>query len=341
MRMKALLAATLLGAAAAASAAASEAPAAGSRGWVADARLWVSELWRRERSAADWLERIGPALVQQDYQGTLVTVSGNSMDTLGVFHAWDEGRERMRLVALTGPRREVIQNDRMVMCIGTGLASVGYDGDSSGTWNPAGKFASAGKLPNYRATLGRVGRVAARDCQVVDLQPKDQWRYGYRLWLDHETGLPLRIALLGEAGRPLEQMAFTELRTTKPAVADLRPSTTQGLRRVQNLKVNRVAADPGWRVAPPPPGFSLRGGRRLGDSVQLLYSDGLASVSVYIEPVAGARRGEVARRRGAVNVHTVFGNGRRIVAIGKVPAATVTYFARHVAPAEGKLAATP
>jgi hypothetical protein len=95
-------------------------------------------------------------------------------------------------------------------------------------------------------------------------------------------------------------MAFTELRVSRPSDADLRPSTTEGLRRVQSLKVNRVAADPRWRVAPPPPGFALRGGRRLGDSVQLLYSDGLASVSVYIEPIAGARSGEnaLAPRRG-------------------------------------------
>jgi sigma-E factor negative regulatory protein RseB len=309
------------------------------QGWVQGAKHWVTGLWSRD--AKDWLERIGPALERQDYQGTLVTVSGNSIDTLGVFHSWDGGRERMRLVALAGPKREVIRDDKMVMCIGTGLGSVGYDGDAN-RWNPAGKFAEAGKLPNYSARMVKTGRVADRDCQVVDLQPKDQWRYGYRLWLDHDTGLPLRIALLGEQGRPMEQMAFTQLSTTKPAAADLKPSTTEGLRRVQNLMVNRVAEDPRWRVSPPPPGFTLRGGRRLGESVQLLYSDGLASVSVYIEPVAGARRsGENAIRRGAVNVHTRLANGRRIVAIGKVPAATVTYFARHVVPAEGTLAGTP
>jgi sigma-E factor negative regulatory protein RseB len=335
MMSRFLLAAALLGAANPAGAG----PATDvSPGLIAGARQWVSGLWSRD--AKDWLERIGPALVQQDYQGTLVTVSGNSMDTLGVFHSWDGSRERMRLVALTGPKREVIRDDKMVMCIGTGLGAAGYDGDSAGRWNPAGKFATAGKLPSYTAKLSRTGRVANRDCQVVDLQPKDQWRYGYRLWLDHDTGLPLRIALLGEAGQPLEQMAFTDLKTSAPSAADLRPSTTEGLRRVQNLKVNRVAADPRWRVAPPPPGFTLRGGRRLGDSVQLLYGDGLANVSVYIEPVAGKTQAESRSSRGAVNVHTLVAHGRRIVAIGKVPAATVTYFARHVMPAEGDFATT-
>lgn len=323
MRHRSLLVLLMFSFAAPLSAAQPSAPA----GWVAGAKAWVADLWTRD--ARDWLERIGPALIEQNYHGTLVMVSGTSMETLSVFHAFDDGRERMRLVTLTGPHREVIRDDKLVMCIGTGIDSVGYDADTAGRWNPAGQFANAAKLDSYRAKLGDVGRVAARDCQVVDLQPKDGWRYGYRLWLDHETGLPLRIALIGEAGSALEQMAFTDLQVGgKLDVSDLRPSTQQGLQRVQTLSAGKQT-DPGWRVSSPPPGFTLRGGRRLGESVQLLYSDGLASVSVYIEPVSSDQRGESAARRGAVNVHSFWQGGRRVVAIGKVPAATVDYFSRN------------
>lgn len=295
--------------------------------WFDGARGWVTGLWSKD--ASDWLERIGPALVELDYQGRLVMVSGTSMETLDVFHDYDDGRERMRLVTQTGPHREVIRNDKMVMCIGTGIDSVGYDADTAGRWNPAGQFAGASKLDEYKAQMGKTGRVASRDCQIIDLQSRDGWRYGYRLWLDKETGLPLRIALLGETGQALEQMAFTEIEVNHPPdEANLRPSTQQGLQRVQTLSAGKQS-DPGWRVRSPPPGFSLRSGRRLGDSVQLLYSDGLASVSVYIEPFAAGQRGESAMRRGAVNVHSMWQDGRRVVAIGKVPAATVDYFARN------------
>lgn len=305
--------------------------------WVAGAKDWVSGLWTKD--AADWLERIGPALSELNYQGTLVMVSGTTMETLGVFHEFEDGRERMRLVALTGPHREVIRDDKMVMCIGTGLESVGYDADTTGRWNPAEQFADAGQLDDYQAKLGKTGRVAARDCQIVDLRPKDGWRYGYRLWLDNETGLPLRIALIGESGRALEQMAFTELQVgRKPDDADLRASTQKGLQRVQTLGAGDQA-DPGWRVHSPPPGFQLRSARRLGESVQLLYSDGLASVSVYIEPVANGQQGESAMRRGAVNVHSRWRDGRRVVAIGKVPAATVDHFVRNAQAVGGKTAA--
>ena len=307
--------------------------------WLDGARSWVSGLWSKD--ADDWLDRIGPALVELDYQGTLVLLSGTSMETVGVFHAFDDGHERMRLVTLTGPHREVIRSDAMVMCIGTGIGAVGYDADTAGRWNPAGQFADAGKLKAYQATLSGRGRVADRDCQVVDLKPRDRWRYGYRLWLDHETGLPLRIALVGEDGRALEQMAFTEIRIGhKPDEADLRPSTEQGLRRVQTLG-NGGQADPGWRVQSPPDGFQLRSARRLGEAVQLLYSDGLANVSVYVEPMRRGPRGESAARRGAVNVHSRWQGGRRVVAIGKVPAATVERLARSAQPAAAKDADAP
>jgi sigma-E factor negative regulatory protein RseB len=296
--------------------------------WADDARQWVTGLWSKD--ADDWLARIGPALVEQNYQGTLVMVSGTKMDTLGVFHAYDDGHERLRLVTLAGPHREVIRDDKMVMCIGTGLDAVAYDADTHGRWNPAGQFADAGKLEGYRARLGNRGRVANRDAQIVDLQPRDGWRYGYRLWLDQATGLPLRIALVGEGGFALEQMAFTQFQVgRRPADADLRPSTQQGLQRVQTLGPGKLA-DPGWRVADPPAGFRLRSARRLGDSVQLLYGDGLASVSVYVEPIAPNQQGESAMSRGAVNVHSRWTGGRRITAIGKVPAATVERFAQAV-----------
>ena len=302
--------------------------------WLEGAKDWVSGLWSND--ARDWLERIGPALIEQNYQGTLVIVSGASMETMSVFHGYADGHERMRLVTLTGPQREVIRDDKLVMCIGTGIGSVGYDADTAGRWNPAGQFANADKLDDYRAQLGPIGRVADRDCQVIDLQPKDRWRYGYRLWLDHDTGLPLRIALIDESGAPLEQMAFTQLQIGRaPEPANLRPSTQQGLQRVQTLSAGKQA-DPGWRVNAPPPGFTLRAGRRLGDSVQLLYSDGLASVSVYIEPVPANRQGESAMHRGAVNVRSLWRGGRRVVAIGKVPEATVEYFARNASPVGGK-----
>ena len=299
--------------------------------WYDGAKSWVSGLWAKD--AEDWLERIGPALTKLNYQGTLVMVSGMHVETLGIFHAYEGGRERMRLVTLTGARREVVRDDNRVISIGADLGPVAYDADTTGRWNPVEQFADAASLEGYRAKVGKTGRVANRDAQVIEIEARDGWRYGHRLWLDTETALPLRMALMGEQGQPLEQMMFTQLQLgTVPSAADLKPSSSQDLRRIQAQPPGKDS-DPGWRVASPPPGFTLRSARRLGDSVQLLYSDGLASVSIYVEPLLpNHQRGESVMHRGAVNARSIWGGGRRVVAIGKVPARTVDLFARNVQP---------
>lgn len=305
-------------------------PDDGKAGWLTQAEAWVGRIWNR-RDAAEWLDQIGKALREQNYQGTLVMVAGGRIETLGIFHAFAGGVERERLVTLSGPRRELVRADQRVMLVGAQAGtSVAYDASPGGKWNPTARFADAARLEGYRAKLGRTERVAGYATQVVELAAKDGWRYGYRLWLEKKSGLPLRLALLDEAGRTLEQVAFTDLDLGRvPAEADLKATGKEAMQRVQTLD-RGVVSDPGWRVNSPPPGYTLRSARRLGPAVQLLYGDGLASVSVYIEPAAAGSAGQSASRSGAVNAQSVWRGGRRVLAIGKVPAATVDHFARNV-----------
>jgi sigma-E factor negative regulatory protein RseB len=298
--------------------------------WLSQAEAWVGRLWNR-RDAASWLDQIGRALREQNYQGTVVMVAGGRIETLAIFHAFTDGVERERLVTLSGPRRELVRADQRVMLVGAQAGtSVAYDANPGGKWNPTARFADAAKLEGYRARLGGVERVAGHSTQVVELAAKDGWRYGYRLWLEKKSGLPLRLALLDGAGRTLEQVAFTELDLGRvPADADLRPTGKESMQRVQTLDPG-VVSDPGWRVNSPPPGYTLRSARRLGSAVQLLYSDGLASVSVYIEPAPPGASGQSASRSGAVNAQAAWHGGRRVLAIGKVPAATVEHFVHNV-----------
>ncbi len=311
------------------------AAAANGHGWVKQAQGWISHLWNRNDESSAWLAKIGVALRENDYQGTLVQTAGGRIETVAVYHAYDNGHERERLVTLSGPHREVIRNDKLVMCVGTGDIPVAYDAGLGGTWNPGQVFADVEHLQGYQASLGAVGRVAGLDAQIVELRAKDAWRYGYRFWLEKSSGLPLQIALLDGNGRVLERIFFTQLRLGhRPTDAELDPSTSEGLRRVQTLSPGQES-DPGWRVASPPAGFSLRAARRLGPAVQLLYSDGLANISVYVEPVAPNASGATAAHLGAVTARSYWRGGRRVVAIGKVPELTIDYFARNVQPASG------
>ncbi|GGA72621.1 sigma factor AlgU regulatory protein MucB [Arenimonas soli] len=281
--------------------------------------------------AASWLARVGPALRGLDYQGTLVVVADGRVDTLRVFHRVDGGRERERLVALSGPPREVIRDGSRVMCIGTGDAPVAYDMGQAGRWSEALAISEAAGLAGYRARLGGAGRVAGHAVQRVEVLATDPWRYGYRLWLETRTGLPLRVDLLDGRGRTIEQVAFTDISLDqRPSDADLAPSAPAELEQVSALPSH--AGEPaGWGVPAPPAGFRLRATRPLpDDGVHLLYSDGLASVSVYVERVGGGLRGDARRQRGAVHARSFWLDGWQVLAIGKVPAATVDRFARTV-----------
>lgn len=281
--------------------------------------------------AGDWLARVGPALRGLDYQGTLVVVADGRVETLRVFHAGSGDRER--LVALSGPPREVIRDGHRVMCIGTGDEPVAYDLDQAGRWSAALAVSEAAGLGSYRARMAGEGRVAGHAAVRVEVRATDAWRYGYRLWLERSSALPLRVDLLDSAGRVIEQVAFTELALgVAPDEADLRPSAGAPLQRMSTLPPPGDGAV-AWRVPSPPPGFRLRAARPLrGGGAHLLYSDGLASVSVYAEPSAEALRGGLSEQRGAVHARAFWLEGWQLLAIGKVPPATVEHFARTVRP---------
>lgn len=283
--------------------------------------------------AAAWLARVGPALRGLDYEGTLVVVADGRVETLRVFHAVQHGRERERLVALSGPPREVIRDGSRVMCIGTGEQPVAYDLDQAGRWSAALAVSEAAGLSGYRARLAGEGRVAGHAARQVEVQAADHWRYGYRLWLERDSALPLRVDLLDGRGRAIEQVAFTELALGRsPSEADLAPSAGVPLQRYASLPP--VESDGvAWQVPAPPPGFRLRAAQPLpGGGAHLLYSDGLASVSVYVEPSAESLSGGLRQQRGAVHARSFWSDGWQVLAIGKVPAATVEHFARAVRP---------
>lgn len=300
-------------------------------GWIVLACLLANSAVANE--AADWLARVGPALRESNYQGKLVYLTGPRVESLQVFHAWKDGVERERWVALTGAPREMVRDGRRLQSIGAGSDAITYEFGRSGRWSSALAIADASASPHYQSTLGSEARVAGRAARVVEVSPVDGWRYGYRLWLDTRTGLPLRVAVLDASANLIEQVAFTEIAIGKPPrEADLLSSQPAAQPQVTEQATEKADAtgEVGWQVTDLPPGFSLRRVRRSDAGLQMLYSDGLASFSVYIESIAQGASGESATRHGAVNARGFWRDGWRVVAVGKVPAATLERAARSI-----------
>ncbi|HKE93761.1 MAG TPA: MucB/RseB C-terminal domain-containing protein, partial [Povalibacter sp.] len=189
---------------------------------------------------------------------------------------------------------------------------------------------------------GRVIKALGRKTQIIEVQPRDQYRYGYRLWLDQETAMPLKSQLCDSNGNVIEQILFSELNLHDRIPADQLKASITGegfrwLRQDDTVAPAMAKAVIGWNVARLPAGFRLTTMRMqiiAGSPTpvgHLVYSDGLASVSVFIE----ARGAQAAQLHGLAKVGAAFAfsrdlDGHQVTAVGEVPAATVEAIAAGV-----------
>jgi sigma-E factor negative regulatory protein RseB len=204
--------------------------------------------------------------------------------------------------------------------------------------SPQGDIERLELLTHYQVRLGAMDRVAGRACQRVSLHPRDNYRYGYELCADQATGMLLRSITLSEANLPIEQFTFTQLE-----VGEVRPEAVAPQHATEAWRVEEASVRPanleaeGWRVDADLPGFHkivevervLREREPVG---QLVYSDGLAAVSVFIEP-AGGRRESLrlgAASIGGINIFVREVEDHIVTVVGEAPAASVRRIADHV-----------
>jgi sigma-E factor negative regulatory protein RseB len=184
-------------------------------------------------------------------------------------------------------------------------------------------------------------RVAGKQAQRVLIKPRDAYRYGYRLWLDEANNLLLKSDLLDENGRVLEQAMFANIAVVEQIPDAMLAPTTQSEGYAwfrQNKGADPASAEDSlWRVGHMPDGFTITSRYRhpLPNSAtpaeHLIASDGLASVSVYIEKLVPALKRFVgASNMGAVNAYGMVTADHQITVIGEVPAATVEMIAHSV-----------
>lgn len=165
-----------------------------------------------QRTPEQLLMQMEESTRQLNYQGTLVYSQGHRMETLKIFHKLENGQRWERLVHLTGTPREIIRRGEKVICVHPKTGVVKLENAI-----PAGPFAR-----NYQAQLRSVNepytiklsgntRVAGRDVIVLAVQPKDAFRYGFKLALDSETGLLLQSLMVDEKNKVLERFEYTEI----------------------------------------------------------------------------------------------------------------------------------
>ena len=301
--------------------------------------LFSCSVAAQAQQGAELLGQMASSVRGLDYQGSLVYQHAGRIDTLRVFHAGG-AREQERLISLNGPRNEVIRNGNNVTCIQADDSAIVYTSTSGRGLLPLVPQAATAQLDDhYTIRLDGSDRVAGYAADIVEVSPRDGFRYGYRLWLEKETRLLLRSVVTDQARRQIEQFMFVSLDIGKtPADTDLIP------RQRELLTTTAAPADevnlrgpPAWSALHPPAGFTLRSARRSVTSEavaqHLVYSDGLASVSVYVEPMESKPELPVTlANRGTLNIYSFSKDSWRFTVLGDVPAATVTAIAESLKP---------
>ncbi len=308
-----------------------------------------------ERSLAQWLLRIHEASRHGAYSGTFVVSSATGgMSSSRIWHACDGDQQIERVEALTGaPRATYRQNDQVVTFLPQSKQVIQERRDSLRLFPGLLKTHDTAIADFY--TVRRVGseRVAGVDADLLLLEPKDKLRFGYRIWSERDTGLVVKLQTLDNDGRTLEQSAFSELQLNAPvSMAQLSAlmHNTHGYHVEKLEPVVTSALAEGWILKPVVPGFTLlsclrrpfaaaptTSGAASGapaDSVrtvQWIFSDGLASVSLFVEPLD--RRGpnqEVSMILGATRLLSRQVQDGWLTVVGEVPLQTLQIFSRSL-----------
>lgn len=275
------------------------------------------------------------AMASLNYQGTLAILKNAKLDTLQYFHTVQKGVEQERLMSLNSPLREVIRDTGTVSCLFKATQQVVIDHKPVGQSflqelpkNPAG-------LEKYYSLIAEGDEhVALQPVDVLLIKPLDQFRYTRKFWITKQTHLPLKIEVQDFTGATLEQIIFTDLRVTEQvsnSPVEFKDKKVHHIHQFEDLGLDKLPL----QLKHLPVGFEKKIFTRThlhpSDKAveQLLLSDGLSSVSVYLEKDPQNFHAGL-QTAGAVNsVSRVIG-AYSITVMGDVPAATVEFIAQGI-----------
>lgn len=296
-----------------------------------------------EESIKHWLEKMTTAERFLNYEGTFIYINGPRVETMQIVHGFDEKGERERITSLTGLSKEVVRDEQHVFSVLPEQQQVLIEPRNNRTDQKFFLDSMDENNPYYAFEINGDERIADYRCKIVAIYPKDQYRYGYRLCIEDETGLLMKLQTLDKSGQPKEQLIFTNLELPEKIPTEHLQTTMheEGFQMLQSGTVLgkniTIEPDTAWNFTQLPPGFKIKLNemRQLATSeipVQhILLEDGLATISVFIaqyEP--GELYSEGVSGTGALNAVSRLQDGSIITVIGEVPDKTVKLVSRSL-----------
>lgn len=318
---------------------------AGGRRWLPALALGLACSAQAAAPSTDplaWLQRAAQAARNTSYAGTFVHSNGERTSTVRVTHVNVGKDEHERIESLDGPPYEIVRRNDEMFCYFPDAKTIRLDRRINARFFPS-VFRGPPEViaASYDVKLGATERVLGYDCQWIRLEPKDSMRFSQRLCAEAGSGLVIRAKTLNERKQVIEQYTFTDLKLG-PHVArnDVKSIFEARVKQWITDSQPREEArgvDTGWSIANPPQGFkkitelrrTLPG--RAQPVSQLIFSDGLASLSVFVEPnTAPERAGEASNEDGTTTFYVRPMGEHVVTVLGEVPLATAQQFGRSV-----------
>jgi len=292
--------------------------------------------------AMDWVQKMSSAMRNLNYRGDFVYLHDNQLESMRISHYTDENGEKERLISLNGEAREVIRDNQNLTCIWPSSRKVVVDFSRRNSFSPIFIPEDIARLEKfYDMKLLSNDRVAGMNAVVVHIDPRDKYRYGMKFWINDQNGLMMKSNLINEDGKVVEEVMFTSLKLfddDEKLVVDTMPKIDENFTLVRyhsGDSSKSFAADNAWQLANAPGGFwreSVLKRKIPGTDhfvQQMVYTDGLASLSIFIEKKTGLSSGGMSSM-GAVNAFIRILNDYSVTVIGEVPAITVKQLAESV-----------
>ncbi|RYY74880.1 MAG: transcriptional regulator [Gammaproteobacteria bacterium] len=278
------------------------------------------------------LKKMSQDAAHINYRGSFTYQNQNSIElqSFRVEHWVEDGVEHDRFLFLNGPERVILRDGQPVDCKAMGDELL------------QGRISQIGKIlvdmdDLYQFEIRGQERIAGRLARVLQVIPKDPYRYGYFLSIDEDTGLVLKSWLIDENAHPLERYQFISL-DLNPDIARMKtqplPRPYKAIADVTPCNPTELTKPAGWQVAWVPQGFVFAGQRTLASGqTMLMYTDGLTTFSIFIEatssfvPEGVGKRGATLAYMSRLSVKDVV---HRVSVVGEIPVAAAAKIAQNI-----------
>ncbi len=290
------------------------------------------------------LQKTAYAARELNYQGVFVYQNGKQTRSVQVTHMNSDGQEMTRNVVLdngvqAGQAREVYSQGNDILILHPQNQKMVIEKRRGQNLFPAMLPTELHVIEaSYTAHLGATEYIAGREAQIIELVPNDTFRYSYKIWADTEFGLLLKMTLLDSKNQTLEQIEFNQLSMLNSQDVNwFQPKfdVRKSYMTEDSTAVNHVNTD--WIVTELPTGYvkvdhiMLTVPGKAAPVDQIIFSDGIASVSVFIEPLTKGMHPKMGHMLiGSTNICAHVVEGYQITVVGEVPEATVMQIAKAV-----------